>query len=168
MVAGNHPTGSYQPPSIWSQECDLDEETIQQGCDRNPVAGDREPAGGSMAGAVTTGKYSIAVTEKQEETLAVGPNKPPRLSPKEEGMTAHKNYGWKPPTAAQREARRVFKETGAKVAMSEYEGIQAAFLANRERLKSERLAREAEAAARKHKNLITARSPNVHGGLRHR
>jgi len=115
-----------------------------------------------------TGKYSIAVTEKQEETLTVGPNKPPRLSPKEEGMTAHKNYGWKPPTAAQREAQRVFKETDAKVAMSEYERIQAAFHANRERLKAERLAREAEAAARKHKNLITAHSPNVHGGPRHR
>jgi hypothetical protein len=120
-----------------------------------------------MAGAGTTGKYSIAVTEKQEETLTVGPNKPPRLSPKEEGMTAY-NYGWKPPTAAQREAQRVFKETDAKVAMSEYERIQAAFHANRERLKAERLAREAEAAARKHKNLITAHSPNVHGGLRHR
>ncbi|WP_408918029.1 hypothetical protein [Bradyrhizobium arachidis] len=49
-----------------------------------------------------------------------------------------------------------------------YERIQAAFHANRERLKAERLAREAEAAARKHKNLITAHSPNVHGGLRHR
>jgi hypothetical protein len=120
-----------------------------------------------MASAGTTGKYSIAVTEKQEETLTVGPNKPLRLSPKEEGMTAY-NYGWKPPTAAQREAQRVFKETDAKVAMSEYERIQAAFHANRERLKAERLAREAEAAARKHKNLITAHSPNVHGGLRHR
>ena len=61
-------------------------------------------------------------------------------------MTAY-NYGWKPPTAAQREAQRVFKETDAKVAMSEYERIQAAFHANRERLKAERLAREAEAAA---------------------
>jgi len=96
----------------------------------------------------------------------VGPDKPLRLSPKEEGMTAH-NYG-KPPTAAQREAQRLFKETGAKVAMSEYERTQAAFHANRERLKAERLAREAEAAARKHKNLIAAHSPNVHGGLRHR
>jgi hypothetical protein len=120
-----------------------------------------------MASAGTTGKYSIAVTEKQEETLTVGPNKPPRLSPKEEGMTAY-NYGWKPPTAAQREAQRVFKETDAKVAMSEYERIQAAFHANREKLKAERLAREAEAAAPKHKNLITAHSPNVRGGLRHR
>src|SRR5215468_6114609 len=121
-----------------------------------------------MAGAATTGKYSIAVTEKQEETFTVGPNKPPRLSPKEEGMSAHKNHGWKPPTAAQREAQRVFKEPDAKVAMSEYERIQAAFHANRERLRAERLAREAEAAARKHKNLTTAHSPNVHRGLRHR
>ena len=81
-------------------------------------------------------------------------------------MTAHKDYGWRPPTVAQREAQRVFKETDAKVTMSEYERIQAAFHANRERLKAERLAREAEAAARKHKN--TAHTPNVHGGLRHR
>lgn len=83
-------------------------------------------------------------------------------------MTAYKDYGWKPPTAAHREAQKVFKETDAKVAVSEYERIQAAFHANRERLKAERLAREAEAAARKHKNPNTAHSPNVHGGLRHR
>ncbi|MCP1843886.1 hypothetical protein ACVIHI_003196 [Bradyrhizobium sp. USDA 4524] len=83
-------------------------------------------------------------------------------------MTAH-NSGWRPPTAAQREAQKVFKETDAKPAMSEYQRTQAAFHANRERLKAERLAREAEAAARKHrKNLVTAHSQNVHGGLRHR
>ena len=52
------------------------------------------------------------------------------------------------PTAAQREARRAFKEADAKVGMSEYERTQEAFHANRERLKAERLAREAEAARR--------------------
>ncbi|RZN27178.1 hypothetical protein [Bradyrhizobium sp. Leo121] len=65
-------------------------------------------------------------------------------------MTAY-NYERRPPTAAQREARRAFKEADAKVAMSEYERTQAAFHANRERLRAERLAREAEAAARKRK-----------------
>jgi hypothetical protein len=40
---------------------------LREVMDRNPVAGDREQPGGSMAGAGTTGKYSIAVTEKQEE-----------------------------------------------------------------------------------------------------
>ncbi|MGY3622392.1 hypothetical protein [Bradyrhizobium sp. USDA 10063] len=52
----------------------------------------------------------------------------------------------KVPTAAQREARQAFKEADAKVAISEYERAQQAFHANRERLKAERLAREAEAA----------------------
>ncbi|MGY3609492.1 hypothetical protein [Bradyrhizobium sp. Leo121] len=49
-------------------------------------------------------------------------------------------------TAAQREARRAFKEADTKVAMSEYERAQQVFHANHERLKAERLAREAEAA----------------------
>lgn len=48
------------------------------------------------------------------------------------------------PTAAEREARKAFKQADAKVAMSEYERAQQAFHANRERLKAERLAREAE------------------------
>jgi hypothetical protein len=47
------------------------------------------------------------------------------------------------PTAAEREARKVFRDADAKVALSEYERAQQAFHANRERLKSERLAREA-------------------------
>ena len=55
-------------------------------------------------------------------------------------------YERKVPTVAQREARKAFKEADAKVAMSEYERTQEAFHANRERLKAERLAREAEAA----------------------
>ena len=55
-------------------------------------------------------------------------------------------YERKVPTVAQREARKAFKEADAKVAMSEYECTQEAIHANRERLKAERLAREAEAA----------------------
>ena len=55
-------------------------------------------------------------------------------------------YERKVPTAAQREARKAFKEADAKVGMSEYERTQEAFHANRERLKAERLAREALAA----------------------
>jgi hypothetical protein len=47
------------------------------------------------------------------------------------------------PTAAEREARKVFRDAGAKVPVSEHERAQQAFHANRERLKAERLAREA-------------------------
>ncbi|TAI63664.1 hypothetical protein [Bradyrhizobium sp. Leo170] len=54
----------------------------------------------------------------------------------------------KKPTAAQREAQKAFREADGKVAMSEYERAQKAFHANRERLKTERLARES-AATRK-------------------
>lgn len=60
----------------------------------------------------------------------------------------------KPPTAAEREARKVFRDAEAKVALSEHERAQQAFHANRERLKAERLAREAAAnpeAGRKRK-----------------
>jgi len=49
----------------------------------------------------------------------------------------------KMPTAAEREAKKAFRETEAKVAISEYERAQQAFYANRERLRAERLAREA-------------------------
>jgi hypothetical protein len=49
-------------------------------------------------------------------------------------------------TAAQREAQKAFRDADAKSAMSEYERTQKAFHANRERLKAERLAREAAAA----------------------
>ncbi|WGS18770.1 MULTISPECIES: hypothetical protein [unclassified Bradyrhizobium] len=50
------------------------------------------------------------------------------------------------PTAALRKARKAFKEADVKVAMTEYERTQKAFHANYERLKAERLARDAEAA----------------------
>ncbi|RZN13884.1 hypothetical protein [Bradyrhizobium sp. Leo121] len=50
------------------------------------------------------------------------------------------------PTAAVRKARKAFKEADVKVAMAEYERTQKAFHAIRERLKAERLARDAEAA----------------------
>jgi hypothetical protein len=55
------------------------------------------------------------------------------------------------PTAAEREAKKPFRETEAKVAISEYARAQNAFHANRERLKAERwlgrhppIARQAE------------------------
>jgi hypothetical protein len=47
------------------------------------------------------------------------------------------------PSTAEREARKVFRDAGAKVALSEHERAQRAFHANRERLKAERLARQA-------------------------
>ena len=46
-------------------------------------------------------------------------------------------------TPAEREARKVFAAQEAKIALSDYEAAQRAFYANRERLKAERLAREA-------------------------
>jgi hypothetical protein len=51
--------------------------------------------------------------------------------------------GPKPTTKAEREARKVFRQVDAKVAVTEHETAQKAFNANRERLKAERLAREA-------------------------
>jgi hypothetical protein len=57
-------------------------------------------------------------------------------------------------TRAEREANRVFRQAEATTPMSEHEIAQAAFSKNRERLKAERLAREAAAtppSARKKK-----------------
>jgi len=48
-------------------------------------------------------------------------------------------------TRAEREARKAFRQVDAVTAMSEHEIAQAAFSKNRERLKAERLAREAAA-----------------------
>ena len=48
-------------------------------------------------------------------------------------------------TKAEREARKAFRQVDAATAMSEHEIAQAAFSKNRERLKAERLAREAAA-----------------------
>jgi hypothetical protein len=48
-------------------------------------------------------------------------------------------------TKAEREARKAFRQLDAVTAMSEYEITQKAFAKNRERLKAERLAREAAA-----------------------
>ena len=48
----------------------------------------------------------------------------------------------KPPTKAERDARKAFRSVDAKKAMTEHEIAQKAFSNNRERLKAERLARE--------------------------
>jgi hypothetical protein len=47
-------------------------------------------------------------------------------------------------TPAEREARKLFRETDAAKAMTEHERAQKAFHENRERLKALRLARETE------------------------
>ncbi|WP_084518762.1 hypothetical protein [Bradyrhizobium sp. th.b2] len=52
------------------------------------------------------------------------------------------------PAAAEREAHRVFKAVRAKEALTDYAKAQKALHDNRERLKAERLAREAEASNR--------------------
>jgi hypothetical protein len=49
----------------------------------------------------------------------------------------------RPTTKAEREARKAFRQLDAKTAMTEHEIAQKAFADNRERLKAERLAREA-------------------------
>jgi hypothetical protein len=49
----------------------------------------------------------------------------------------------KPITKAERAARKAFRQVDAKKAMTEHEIAQKALSANRERLKAERLAREA-------------------------
>jgi hypothetical protein len=57
--------------------------------------------------------------------------------------TPHEFEGPKPITKAEREARKVFRQVDAQKAMTEQETAQKAFHANRERLKAERLEREA-------------------------
>jgi hypothetical protein len=49
----------------------------------------------------------------------------------------------KPMTKAERDARKAFRQVDAKKAMADHEIAQKAFSANRERLKAERLTREA-------------------------
>ena len=51
----------------------------------------------------------------------------------------------RPMTKAERDARKAFRQVDAEKAMTEHEIAQKAFSANRERLKAERLAREASA-----------------------
>jgi hypothetical protein len=68
--------------------------------------------------------------------------------------------GPKPITKAERQARKAFRQVDASVAMTEHETTQKAFHANRERLKAERLAREAAempVAAKKAKTKKKAR-----------
>jgi hypothetical protein len=52
----------------------------------------------------------------------------------------------KPVSKAEREARKAFRHVDAATAMTEHEIAQNAFSKNRERLKAERLEREAAAA----------------------
>jgi hypothetical protein len=61
-------------------------------------------------------------------------------------MTDPQNSERKTLTPAQREADRVFATPKPQKAFSEYEAAQKAFHENRERLKAERLAREAAAS----------------------
>ncbi len=57
--------------------------------------------------------------------------------------TPHEFERRSPITKAEREARKAFRQVDASVAMTEHQTAQKAFNANRERLKAERLAREA-------------------------
>jgi hypothetical protein len=64
-------------------------------------------------------------------------------------MSDHETIQRKQMTQAEREARRVFAAAEAKKALSDHEKAQKAFHENRERLKAERLAREADAPNKK-------------------
>ena len=61
-------------------------------------------------------------------------------------MTNRQRLEQKTLTRAKREARKAFAAQKAGKVLSEYEKAQQAFHANRERLKAERLAREAAAS----------------------
>ena len=56
----------------------------------------------------------------------------------------HKNFERKVTTREEREARKAFKEVDVTKALSERQIKEKAFSENRERLKTERLAREAK------------------------
>jgi hypothetical protein len=58
-------------------------------------------------------------------------------------MTKTPHEFGKPISKAERAERKLFRQGDAKKALNEYETDQKAFNANRERLKAERLAREA-------------------------
>jgi Skp family chaperone for outer membrane proteins len=73
---------------------------------------------------------------------------PPRSHPppgraRAEGEEMSDTFERKVPTAAEREAQKAFKQAEAEKAMTDHERAQKAFHQNRERLKAERLAREA-------------------------
>jgi len=63
-------------------------------------------------------------------------------------MARENTFGRRETTPAEREARKAFRADEARKAMTEYEQAQRHFHLNRERLKAERLAREAAASAR--------------------
>ncbi len=79
-----------------------------------------------------------------------GPNRPPGgtfSSPRRYvGMTEDLSFRRKPLTPEQRQARDAARRIEAEKAMRDHEEAQKAFYANRERLRAERLAREAAAA----------------------
>jgi hypothetical protein len=65
----------------------------------------------------------------------------------------------KPITKAEREARKAFRQVDAEKAMTEHEIAQRAFSANRERLKAERLEREAAGTPVAAKKAKTKKKP---------
>jgi hypothetical protein len=90
---------------------------------------------------------TIGLTAKPaaEGTRRVQRSAPGSAKGKKMTQTPGGNEPPKQISRAEREARKAFREVDAKTAMSEHEIAQAAFSKNRERLKTERLAREAAA-----------------------
>jgi hypothetical protein len=78
---------------------------------------------------------------QQESTRDEGEEMTKATTPGEVAQT-------KPMTSAEREARKAFRHVDAEKAMTEHEIAQKAFSNNRERLKAERLAREAAEKAK--------------------
>ena len=68
-------------------------------------------------------------------------------------MARDQTFGRRETTSAEREAHKAFRAVEAKQAMTDYARMQKAFHENRERLKAERLAREAEAVRRPSRKL---------------
>lgn len=79
--------------------------------------------------------------------MASGPSRGTFSSrPRYCAMTEDLSYRRKPLTPEQRQARDAARRVEAEKAMRDHEAAQKAFYENRERLKAERLAREAAAA----------------------
>jgi hypothetical protein len=94
-----------------------------------------------------TGTVACSKVQKSSAKFALTGNENDRIGSGLKGEEAMKIPGEsqppKPITKAEREARKAFRQVEAEKAMTEHEAAQKVFSDNRERLKAERLAREA-------------------------
>jgi len=92
----------------------------------------------------TSGKWKRTHAKQRPPWSDRSTGGPPRSEEMSDQTFDRKIITW-----AEREARRVFAAAEAKKSISDYEKAQKAFHENRERLRTERLAREAEALKKK-------------------